>query len=387
MSSAVYHRAALTWAAYSGMFVFGIALALLAPILPYLFEEMQLDPSQAGGLFVFLNGGSLVVALASGPAFDRFGFKILLIFSSVLCATALAGVATASSYMVLAGFVFLLGLGGGGLNSGTNAFVADLHPGTQAAALSRLGVFFGVGAVFIPLFIGAMLSFLDLKIILMMTAGIALIPAIAFLSLGFPPGKHSSTGFPVNQAVRALSSPLVLLIGILLFFQSGNEMNSNAWMGSFLVERVGLSAAKAPFYLAGFWGGVLIGRLFSPLLLRRVRETTLVQASAVAAVFWLVVLVAFPHVAFSAVAAAMAGLSISPIFPCVLGYVAARFPGLSGTVFGVLMSIALIGGMVLPLLAGYIVGRSGAGGGLLTAAVGFVAVFVLQTVIKVRHRD
>jgi MFS transporter, FHS family, glucose/mannose:H+ symporter len=387
MSSGTYHRAALTWASYSGMFVFGIALALLAPILPYLFEQMRLDPSQAGGLFVFLNGGSLVVALASGPAFDRFGFKLLLMLSSLLCGTALVGVANASSYGVLAGSIFLLGLGGGGLNSGTNAFVADLHPGAQAAALSRLGVFFGIGAVFIPLFIGALLNFISLRSILTLTAGIALIPGLAFLVQAFPPGKHSSTGFPVAEAVRVLSSPLVLLIGILLFFQSGNEMNSNAWMGSFLVDRVGLSAARAPFYLAGFWAGVLAGRLILPVLLRRTRETTLIQLSAATSVFWLVALVALPHPVFSGVAAWLAGLSISPIFPCVLGYVAARFPGLSCTVFCVLMSMALVGGMVLPLLAGSIVGRFGAGGGLLTAAAGFVMVFALQTVIKLRYRD
>ena len=176
MTGPISNRAALTWASYSGMFVFGIDLAILGALLPSLFREMHLEASQAGGLFVFLNGGALVVTMLSGPAFDRFGFKILLLVASVLDAASLLGIAHAQTYPSLALCSFLLGLGGGGLNSGTNAFIADLYPEAQAAALSRLGVFFGFGACFIPIFIGSLLSFLSLKAILILTASIALVP-------------------------------------------------------------------------------------------------------------------------------------------------------------------------------------------------------------------
>ncbi len=384
MTGPVSNRAALTWASYSGMFVFGIDLAILGALLPSLFREMHLEPSQAGSLFVFLNGGALVVTMLSGPAFDRFGFKLLLLVASILDALSLLGIAHAQTFSTLAFCSFLLGLGGGGLNSGTNAFVADLYPEEQAAALSRLGVFFGFGACFIPIFIGSLLGFLSLEVILVLTASIALVPGILFLVLHFPPGKQAATGFTVSQALGVLKSPLVLLLGILLFFQSGNEMNSNAWLAAFLDRNLGLPPATSLYYLSAFWGSVILGRLISPILLRRMRETTLVQICAGAAVVWLSVLVLFPDPLVSFLAAVLAGFCISPIYPCVLGFAAARFPGLSGTVFGALFTIALVGGMLLPWLAGFLVGRHGIQAGLATAAAGFVMVLLLQTVIKRR---
>ncbi|RPJ86919.1 MAG: MFS transporter, partial [Acidobacteria bacterium] len=367
MTQSVSSRGALTWASYSGMFVFGIDLAILGALLPSLFREMHLEPSQAGSLFVFLNGGALVVTILSGPAFDRFGFKVLLLLASLVDSASLLGIAYAQTYPALAFCSFLLGLGGGGLNSGTNAFIADLYPEAQAAALNRLGVFFGFGACFIPIFIGSLLSLLSLKTILILTASIALVPGVLFLTLRFPPGKQAATGFTMSQAFGVLKSPLVLLLGILLFFQSGNEMNSNAWLAAFLDRQIGLSPATSLYYLSAFWGSVILGRTISPILLRRMRETTLVQISAGAAAIWLSVLVLFPDPLVSFIAAVLAGFCISPIYPCVLGYAAARFPGLSGTVFGALFTIALVGGMLLPWLAGFLVGQRGIQAGLATA--------------------
>jgi FHS family glucose/mannose:H+ symporter-like MFS transporter len=385
MTPPLSNRPALTWASYSGMFVFGIDLAILGALLPSLFRGMHLEPTQAGSLFMFLNGGALIVTMLSGPAFDRFGFKILLLIASVLDAISLFGIAHAQTYPMLALCSFLLGLAGGGLNSGTNAFVADLYPEAQAVALSRLGVFFGFGACFIPIFIGSLLSLLTLKAILILTASIALVPGFFFLVLRFPPGKQATTGFTLRQALGVLKSRLVLLLGVLLFFESGNEMNSNAWLAAFLDRKLGLAPATSLYYLSAFWGSVIVGRAISPVLLRRLRETTLVQICATVAVAALSVLVLFPDPLVSLIAAVIAGLCISPIYPCVLGFAAARFPGLSGTVFGALFTIALAGGMLLPWFAGFLVGRQGIQAGLATAAGGFVMVLVLQTVIKRRN--
>ncbi len=377
-------KSALTWACHLAMFVFGIDLAVLGALLPALFQRMDLDPSQAGSLFIFLNGGALVVALASGPVFDTIGYRILLTVSAAISAGCLLGIAYADSYGTLVLCSFLLGLGGGGLNSGSNAFIADLHPDNQAAALNRLGAFFGVGALFIPLFIGSLLNFLPLSTILVMAAAIALSPGLLYLVLRFPPGKHATGGFPLREARRLLLHPMVLLLGILLFFQSGNEMTINAWLATHLVDNLSLSAAEGPLYLAAFWGAVMVGRAASPRLLRHMNEATLIQVSALASALGVALFAIFPHVVLSAALAVLIGFSVAAIFPCVLGIAAASFPGFSATVFGILMSIALVGGMFIPWVSGELVEARGTGVGLLVAAVGFVMVFVLQTIVRRR---
>src|SRR5690242_16427642 len=80
----------LSWAAYAGMFVFGIVMALLGAILPLLSERLSFNLAQAGTLFLYMNGAMLACSLFAGVAIDRFGHKLPLALGSVLTAAALA---------------------------------------------------------------------------------------------------------------------------------------------------------------------------------------------------------------------------------------------------------------------------------------------------------
>ena len=211
----------LTWSCNLGIFVFGIVLAVLGAILPSLFLSIQLNPTQAGSLFLFLNLGALMVTLAGGPSFDRFGYRRILILSSLLATAGAVTLGLAGHYEALCLGSFVLGLGGGGLNLGTNALVSELYPSREGVALNRLGVFFGLGTLFIPLCIGLLLNAFGLRTILFLAGAVALLPAMMYFFLPFPSAKHAG-GFPFREAASLLRSPFVLLLGLLLFFQSGN---------------------------------------------------------------------------------------------------------------------------------------------------------------------
>lgn len=375
------NRGLLTWGCHAGIFMFGVALAILGALLPELFRTRHLDPSEAGTLFLFLNLGALLISVAGGPAFDRFGFKGILMVGSLLTSASLFLMGAAEAYRSLALASFLLGLGGGSLNAGTNVLVADLYPERRAAALSVLGIFFGFGALFIPLFVGTLLDVLTLQGILTVTGALALLPALVFLPLVFPRAKQAG-GFPLLQAIGLLRHPLILLMGGLLFFQSGNEITSSGWMTTYLVQQLGISPAPAALYLAGFWGAVMVGRFVSSRVLGRIGEARLVQMSALSASLGLGLFILWPHPVLSALFVSWIGLSLAPIFPTILGQAASRFPDLSGTAFGILMSIALVGGMAMPWLTGHVAERVGLEVGLLLPTVGFVLVFLFQTSIK-----
>ena len=374
-------RRALTYASYFGMFIFGMQLSLISPLLPYLFDRIPLEATQAGMLFFYINGGSLAVALLIGPAVDRFGFKAPFLVSSLVSALAMVTVAGSASYGDLAVGSFLIGIGGGGLNAGTNAFMADLYPQGRSAALNRLGVSFGIGAVLMPLSLAAFLRLASLKTLLWASGAVALASGGMFLCLDFPPPKHSSGGFPFREAIRALSHPLTLLLGVMLFFESGNETNAQLWLPTFVVEESAVSASSASFLMALFWAGLLLGRMLSPRLLRKVSEATLIEVGAGGAAGCLLLLVLFPGAAASAFAFGV-GLTMAPVFPCAYGYIATRFPGFSGTLIGAAVGMAVTGGMFFPWLGGHVVKALGPGSGLIAAAVGFVVVVVLQAVIK-----
>jgi fucose permease len=92
--------------------------------------------------------------------------------------------------------------------------------------------------------------------------------------------------------------------------------------------------------------------------------------------------------AHSAVPAAagtvLIGLSFAGIYPTVLGLAGARFEESSGTVFGILFAIALVGGMLMPWTVGQLAEQTGLRAALGIAVFNGVMICVIQAVIARR---
>ncbi len=179
-------------AAFGGIFLFGIVVALLGAVLPLVTGPLGLGLDGVGNLFVALNGAILAGSFVFGLLVDRFGYRGALTGGPILIGIALVLVSRAGTPWSLAAAVALLGLGGSALNSSTNALVADLHPEprAKAAALNRLGAFFGLGALFLPLLIGTLLGRFGLEPLLLAAAGLCLVLGLSSVLPHFPPAKQ-----------------------------------------------------------------------------------------------------------------------------------------------------------------------------------------------------
>jgi fucose permease len=158
--------------AHAGMFTFGLVMALIGAVVPTLSGTLSLTLGNVGTMFLAMNFAMLVASLVVGLVMDRAGMKLPLVAGAWLVAMALALIARAASYTMLLPAVACLGFGGGALNTGTNTLVADLYddPARKAAALNLLGVFFGFGALVLPLSIGVLTSRLGVPSLLFAAA-------------------------------------------------------------------------------------------------------------------------------------------------------------------------------------------------------------------------
>ncbi|MDH4219139.1 MAG: MFS transporter [Candidatus Aminicenantes bacterium] len=366
--------------ACAGMFVFGIVMAILGAIMPSLFERIQFNKSEAGNLFFYMNLAMLVMSLVFGPIVDRFGFKLFLIFSSLLVVLSLFLFTSASTYIVILTAAVILGFGGGGLNGGTNALTSDIHPEKRSSALNLLGIFFGFGALTMPFLIGALLEKTGLENILILAAALSLLPFFLFLIFSFPKPKHEQ-GFPLSQAAHVVKNPLLWLCGFLLFFQSGNEFTVGGWISTYLHESFGLTAKTASFILAGYWASIMGGRLASSKVVKVLRNETLVLLSAMVSLIAALLIVASPSSFLASVGSIGIGLGFAAIFPTTLAVVGEAFPRLSGTAFSVVFVVALMGGMTSPWLTGKIAHAYSLKQGMFIPVFNCSMIIVLQIVI------
>jgi fucose permease len=177
----------------------------------------------------------------------------------------------------------------------------------------------------------------------------------------------------------------VLLLAFILFFESGTEASIGGWTSTY-ADSAGYSPRTATLVLAVYWAALMVGRIVAARLLRGMRKSHLVICSAgVSVVGCLILLTAHSIVSFIA-GAALIGLSYGPVFPTTLAIAGDRYAQRSGTAFGLLFSIALIGGMLLPWAVGQVAERLTVRMGMLVPALGALGITILSSTLALRER-
>ncbi|HET9439785.1 MAG TPA: MFS transporter [Longimicrobiales bacterium] len=353
-----YRRRAAFTLACAGMLVFGVVLTSLGAVLPEITERFGVSKAAAGSLFTLLSLGILVGSLVFGPWVDRAGYRTPLAAGIAVVAMGLELLAFGASIGALRAGVALIGFGGGIVNGGTNALVADISTENKAAALSLLGVFFGVGAVGMPFALGILTGTVSYTSLLALLGALTVLPLIATLLIGLPAPKQPHS-FPINQVFRLLKDPPLLILGAMLFLQSGMEITMGGWSATFAREELALGARAALLFLSLYWLGMMSARLALGSLLKRMAPASALLACIGIGLVGSLLLLTSSSIPFASTGIFLVGAGFAAGFPVVLGWIGERYAALSGTAISIALIMALSGGMLLPYLAGVIGGAAG----------------------------
>lgn len=342
----MYKRTQVFFAACIGLFVFGMTLITLGSIMPGLKLKFVADNLNSGTLAAVLPVGILFGSLIFGPIVDRYGYKLLLIISVLISAIALGGLAITKSAMVLYSCIFFIGFGGGIINGGTSALVADISSENKGANLSLLGVSFGAGALGMPLLLGALSKRYDYNAILGVVSLFMLLPVVYFMITKFPAPKQTQ-GFPLKQGIKILKETSLLLTSFFLFFQSGIESLINNWTTTFLQFKLHIENDRALYALSFCLVGLTIARLLLGALLKRFSSFLIMIISLLLIALGNVILFYTNSYEMAFAALILTGAGLAAGFPVILGYVGQLYPSLSGTAFSISLVIALIGNTLI----------------------------------------
>jgi len=379
-------RGILFGGAATGIFVFGIVMAVLGTLfgLPEMRTRLRIDLAQQGSLFLLLYVGILFATLLAGPAIDAIGNKLILIGSASLVATGMLGFAFAHSYSSAEIPALLLGCGGGGLNTSTNALVSDLYHERRGSMLNVLGIFYGIGALCIPLLAASIAALFSVRRQLFCCAGLAAACALLFLALRFPPAAAAQK-FSWRDTLHVARYPGVLILGFLLFCQSGNEASIAGWTSTYAGE-AGFAPRTATFMLAAYWAALMTGRLVVAQLLKSISKERLVLASGIGSLLGAGLLLANRSIVMLGLGVLVLGFSYAGVFPTALAIAGDSYRKLSGTVFGLIFGIALLGGMSFPWAVGQLSQAWGVRYGMMVPLVGAAAICVLAWKIQSSRR-
>ncbi len=385
MAEAVKRRV-LFISACAGILMFGIVLAILGTVfgLPEMRERLHIDLAQQGNLFLLLYLGIFVASFVVGPVIDHIGNKATLFCSSALVAGAMVLFASAHTLTLAATAAVLLGVGGGGLNTSTNVLVSDLYGENRGPMLNLLGIFFGIGALCIPLLAASIQGRFSIPQLLLFCAGLSGLCAIAYASLVFPPPVGSQQGFSLRATLGVAKYPGVMLLAMLLFFESGNEACIGGWTSTY-ANASGFTPRTATLILAGYWAALMLSRILVASIFRATSKTALVLMSGLLSIVGCMILLTGHSLLTFSLGVAVIGLTYGPIFPTALAIAGDRYTN-TGTVFGLLFSVALIGGMAMPWSVGQMSQNFSVRTGMVVPLIGAVGICVLASLIKAREK-
>jgi FHS family glucose/mannose:H+ symporter-like MFS transporter len=124
--------------------------------------------------------------------------------------------------------------------------------------------------------------------------------------------------------LRDFKNPGAVLFSLLLFFQFGNEWSIAGWLPLFLIRRLGISPADSLLLLALYWGALLVGRLASQLILKRVNRAWLLLGSIVSALMGTIVLSSTNNLFGAIMGVLFVGGGYASIYPLVVEKIAPK---------------------------------------------------------------
>ncbi|WP_238868286.1 MFS transporter [Proteiniphilum propionicum] len=349
-----YNKTYVYVAACIGMAFFGIAFIVMGSVLPTLTAEYSLDEVGSSSLVSLLPVGVLAGSLLFGVIVDRFGYKLLLIVSTLFTLSGIEGLSFFENLNLLRICIFLIGLGGGMLNGSTNALVSDIsNDKERGSMLSILGVCYGIGALGMPLLLGMFSRTYSYQIILQGTGLCMMAAVLYFILINFPEPKIRQ-GFPVKEAVKLIKEPLILFLSFFLFFQSGAEGLINNWTTSYLDGRVALNGKDVVLSLTFFVSGMAVSRLFLGYLLRIIKNEYVLPGGIITAIIGIIMLNYACNLRLASISLFITGFGLAAGFPVIISYIGTSYKNMSGTAIGFAMVIALIGNTLMNYAMGFI---------------------------------
>ncbi|KAH7099833.1 MFS general substrate transporter [Auriculariales sp. MPI-PUGE-AT-0066] len=340
-------------------FLIGWQDGSIGPLLPTIRAHFGLGFMQASTLFILQCCGAALGSFTIFFMLDKLGFGKTLVLGAVLHAIATAVQASAPPFPAFAICSFIVGIGMSFGEATGNGYVGSLKR-NGSRKMGLLHAAYGLGAFAAPLAATSFAAFSGRKwaFLYIVTAGIAVCAAIVnsvvfrfmrqevlFKETNEPqhfedvPGEHEGTNFDRLKAV--LKMPLIHYLALYI----GIYLNLAGWVVTFIIdERHG--GPDAGYISAGFFGGLMLGRVILLPLNSWVGERRIIFFYAVLTLMLDVIIWRVPSLIGNAVAVGLVGL--------LLRHEAGRVlpPRLLAGAVGYISGFGIIGGAIVPFITG-----------------------------------
>lgn len=382
----------------TSLFMFwGIAITMADVLNKHFQQTMSLSRTQSGFVQFAVFGAYGVMGIPAGLFMKRFGYKsgVLLGLSLfALGAFLFVPAANISSFAFFGIALFIVGCGLSTLETVAHPFVAAL--GDQRTSDLRINfaqTFNAVGTMLGPAIGGYFLlsnniegstDLTSVKILYAVIGSIILLVAISFSFVKIPALTDPHADVTVDpEAVNVDLAPNKALFDhkhfvwavVAQFFNVAAQAGTWAFFINYAHEIVGLSAAKASYFMGGFFMGMmLLGRIIGTFLMRFIAPNKLLAAFALGNIL-MCIIVAQSLGTVSFVALLLINFFFSIMFPTIFS-LGLKNLGSHTQQASSFISMGVVGGAFFPLLMGFVADHHGIAQAYYTPIICYVIIFL-----------
>jgi fucose permease len=366
-----------TWA---GFMIFAVSAVIIAINLPEISRTFSTNLSEGGGLETARNLLILIVLLLAGALAQRWGKKKFLNLGQYLLAAGLLLASFSQNYTMLIIAILIMGFGGGFSEALLTPLVVDIHHQDSGKFLNLSHAFYPIGIVVAALLFGELLTQgYSWRLMFQIAALVALIVAIVFTLLRFPPTETDDSSYPKLFA-SILSLGGFYLFAAAIFLGGSIESGLTFWSRTYVETYLSDVPRSGAIALMIFAGSMAIGRFITAYLAGKMSLNSIMIASAILGVgvtfmiplanslFWFYLLLG------------LAGLATACFWPTIMAE-ADRLLNVNTTILFVLLSCAGIFGFgSIPWIMGLIGDKNELKSGFAFIPVLFAGLVVLLVV-------
>jgi FHS family glucose/mannose:H+ symporter-like MFS transporter len=342
----------------------GLAHVIAGSLLPELLAYYGRDYHE-GGQLVSLQFAGFLIGVLTGPWFTRKWDRKGALLLSVGCLTAAELLfATVPPWEVVLLIAPFAGFGFGMIETLIGALVIRVMEGDQkAVVMTRLEVFFGVGALVMPLlaslFIriewwrGAFLTLGLLSLIVFVLWALMPIQSSKSAQAGQQHGNVTAAEGR-SRGLRSSYSYIVLGVFVAIFLlYVGIEMSIANFLPVILLERFGTPSDVGALGVTCFWAAMSVGRFVAAAIAQRLGHARYLILGCTAGAILLACFAVVSQTWSAFVMIALLGFVLSGFFAIALVYANGFFPGAEERTTSFLIASGGVGGALIPLWTGW----------------------------------
>lgn len=340
---------------YLAFISLGLPDGLLGIAWPFMSERSNVPLDSLGILLISFTIGYLSTSSTSGKILKHISLGMLLAISCLITALSLLTYALTDYWNLMIVASFLLGSGGGAIDSSINTFAASRF---SASTVNWLHAFYGIGATTGPLLVAIMLAnnlqwyhgYITVTVI-QISLSVLFLSTQRKWQVSSSEDEHHSG----SEYLQTLKLPIVWIYMLVFFLYTGLEQGFGQWLFTILTKSRKIAEEDAGLWASLYWGSLTIGRIVFGIVLTKIPVKKVLSGAilGIVAGTFLFSLNINNYISLGGVM--ILGFSNAPVFPSLISITPDKIgKEHTATAVGAQISMAMLGGALLPGFAGLI---------------------------------